>query len=301
MSRQFFKIGALALLAVLIVWGTMAAQKTVVAAGSGGGQDIPLKATFSAGSFGPYGPFGYLDSKISNDLNSPYVHQGTKTGQNQILIVQPSVRGNLMMVVYRSAPGNRYMNLYFDKMLFSPVPIGTLPTDWQECLEPYFIYPTIQYPIQTTYFRIYTGMECRRFDYVDENGNPYADLVPTTKYLNFTKMLPGETKYVTSAANCIQFRTTNNPGTPNYDESYDSYGLFHEPYYFVVQAGNQNGIAYWTIKPFAERFKAVDKEDGLLKDHDYGCVPRRVVSGISRDCDHGTYMMPFELKIERLK
>lgn len=296
--RHLFKIGSFTVLAVAIAFGTGAALK---AAGIGGGssQDVPLKATFIAGSYGPFGPFGYVDSKITNDPNGPYVHQGTKTGQTQILLVQPSVRGYLMMVVYRSAPGTRYMNLHFDKMLIPPVPVGTLPTEWQECLEPYFIYPTIQSPIQTTYFRIYTGMECQRFDYVDEKG-PYAEIVPTTKYLKFTKMLPGETKVVASAANKISFRTTDNLDTLNYDESYDNYGLFHEPYYFVVQAvGNQSGVAYWTLKPFADRFKAVDREDGLLKDHDYGCVPRRVVSGISRDCDHGTFIMPFELKLER--
>lgn len=301
MSRQFFKIGSFALLAVAIAFGTVAAPKT---AGGGGasGQDIPLKATFLAGPFGPFGPadaqYPSMEGKIRNDIDQPYVHQGTKTGQNQILIVQPSNRGHLMMYIYSSAPGNRYLNLHFNKILSYPIEIGTLPTD-RECLEPYFIYPDILSPIQTTYFNFYTGMECQRFDRVDDIG-PYVDLVPTTKYLNFAKMLPGETKYATSSATLIRFRTTDDPATTNYDESYDYYGLWHEPQFFVVQAfGNQSGVAYWTIKPVAERYKAVDPKDNILKDHDYGSVPRRVTSGISRDCNHGTFMMPFELKIER--
>ena len=41
MSRQFFKIFSLALLAVVVVWGTMAGQK------GGGTKEIPMKAVFS--------------------------------------------------------------------------------------------------------------------------------------------------------------------------------------------------------------------------------------------------------------
>jgi hypothetical protein len=300
MSRQFFKIGALALLAVIIVWGTMAAQK---AAGGGNNpsQDIPLKATFLAGSFGPFGPFGYVASKITNDPNGPYVHQGTKTGQTQIYILQPNSAGRLIMIIYRSAPGSRYQNLHFDTMLYPPVARNELPPEC-ECLEPYFIYPTIQSRIQTTYFHLETTMECQRFDYVDDKG-PYVDLVPMDRqYLNLAKMLPGETKYACGWGNCIRFRPMDDPNTAKYDESYDYYNLFVEPQFFVVKAyGNQSGIAYWTITPFAERFKAIDKEDGFLKDYNYGCVPRRVTSSSYRSCNHGTFMMPFELKIERLK
>ena len=301
MSRQFFKIGALALLAVVVVWGTMAAQKTVVAAGGGGAnQDIPLKATFSAGSFGPYGSYGYLDGKFTNDITDPYVHQGTKTGQNQILINQPATMGRFIMVIYRTAPGHRFVNLHLNSMLYPPVAIGDLPPEC-DCLQPYFIYPNILPQIQTTYFYMCTTYEYQRKDSSDEKG-PYAEFTPMPKsYLNFAKMLPGDERYACGFGSDIRFRTTDNPLTTNYDESYDIYNLFQAPQVFVVKAwGNQSGVSYWTITPFDGRFKAEDNHR-ILQDNIYGCVPRRVTSSAYSSCDHGTFMMPFELKIERLK
>jgi hypothetical protein len=296
MSRQFFKIFSLALLAVVVVLGATAGLNG--GGGGGGNQDIPLKATFSAGPFGPYGSYGYLVGKFRNDKTDPYVHQGTKSGMNQILISQPATMGRFLFVIY--AASGRYLNLHLDTVLYPPVAIGDLPPEC-DCLQPYFIYPNIISPIQTTMISISTTWECQYISHNDETGS-WAELIPIPKqYFNFAKMSPGETKYACGRGNIIQFRTTDDPNTTNYDESLDMYNLYQEPQFFVVKAiGNQGGITEWIITPFAERFKAKD-HDGIYQDYPYGCVPRRVVSSAYASCNHGTFLMPFELKIARMK
>jgi hypothetical protein len=292
MIERFLKIGSLALVGVVLVLGTVAAQKTT---GGGGTADIPLKAILSEGPIG-----AYPTAKITNDYPGLwYAHQGTKSGQNQVLISQPGSTGRFLFVIYGTT--GRWLNLYLDSILYAPVPIANLPPEY-DCLQPYFIYPQILPVIKTTAISISTTLECKYISHTDETGT-WAELVPYSKqYLNFAKMSKGQTKYVCGRGNTVQFRTTDDPATANYDESVDSYNLFQEPQYFTVKAGDwdQDGIMDWIITPFVERFK--NKEaDGTWTDYPYGCVPRRVTSSYFRSCDHGTYFMPFELKIARLK
>jgi hypothetical protein len=112
----------------------------------------------------------------------------------------------------------------------------------------------------------------------------------------------GQTKYVCGRGNTVQFRTTDDPDTKNYDESVDLYALFQEPQFFEVKGTDWDGdgLLDWIITPFAEHFK-VKEDDGTYTDYPYGCLPRRVTSSAYRSCDHGTFWMPFELKIARMK
>jgi len=285
MKWRFFKVFSLALLAVFVVLGATAGLN---GGGGGGNQNIPLKATFSAGPFGPYGPYGYLEGKIRNDNEDTwYVHQGTKAGQTQILIYQPATQGRLYIVIYEAAHG---VNLHFDSLLYPPLEISQLPAD-KDCVPPFFIYPDIISPIQAERIRMGTTFECQYVSHTDEKG-PWAELIPMTRqYLNFTKMRIGETKYVCGMGNTIQFKTK---------ESIELFSLFQEPQYFTVKAVdfNGDGVMDWILTPFAERYKAVDL-NGNLVDYPYGGVPRRVTSSAYRSCDHGTFLMPFELKITR--
>jgi hypothetical protein len=286
MIGRFFKIGSLALLGIVVILGTMSAQK-------GGGsvvtKDIPLKAIFTDGL------------KITNDHSGvSYAHQGTKPGQNDILI--SSQTGRLIFVVYGNS--GRFVNLHLDDVLADPVPVENLPSEC-DCVPPYFIYPEIHQVVPTTYIIISTTFECQKITHEDNTGT-WAELIPSSRdYLNFATMTKGQTAYVCGRGNTIQFRTTDDPTTTNYDESVDLFSLFQEPQFFTVTAGDWDGdtVMDWTVTPFAERYKAVAKVNNVptLLDFPLGGVPRRMTSSAYRSCDHGTFFMPFELKLARLK
>ena len=303
MKWRFFKIGALALLGVVIVLGTMAAQKS--GGGGNAGNILPLKASFSEGPI-DLSPIGiYAQGKIRNDSPGTwYTHQGTKAGQTQIYIYQPSTVGRLVLDIHE-ASGGHPVTLYFDTPLYPPVPIVDLPPNL-DCVPPFFIYPVIWPSIQIEQIKCGTTFGCQRIYHTDDGG--WAEIIPLTgprDYFNFTKMRIGETKIVCGTGNAIQFTPKDLTTTP-VDESIDMFALFQEPHYFTVTATDfepADGVMDWILRPYSERYKAYTKINNVdtFVDFPLGGIPRRVTSSSYRACDHGTFIMPWELKLSRLK
>jgi hypothetical protein len=290
MSRRFFKIFSLALIAVFIVLGAISAQRTT--GGGGGNRDIPMIAIFSEGPISTF-----PEGKIRNDTpNLPYVYQGSRTGQNYLVISQPGTTGDFRMCIHGGS--GRFVKFLFNDVLQPPRPVSELPS---VCLHPYFIYPTIKVPVETTYIFISTARECQ-YIYHDDASNPWTELIPMENYLNFTTMRIGETRGVCGLGNTIRFRTKDDPATRNYNESQDEYGLVMDPQYYLVKATDWDGnnIMDWILTPICGDLK-VKEADGTYSDYPYGTVLRQVVSSGQRVCDHGTYWMPFELKIARMQ
>jgi hypothetical protein len=75
-----------------------------------------------------------------------------------------------------------------------------------------------------------------------------------------------------------------------------------DPQYYLVKTGDWDGdgILDWILTPVFGDLK-VSEADGTYPDYPYGTVLRQVASSGRRLCDHGTYLMPFELKIARLR
>lgn len=285
MSARFLRVFLLALLAAGVLLGTASAQK------GGGGtatKDIPLIATF----------YGFDSSgnalKITNDvINGAYVHQGNKPGQNKIVFSA----GSLIFSIYKES--GRWVNLSFDQVLEAPVPILDLKSEYN-CRPPYFIYPEIWSSITTTYFFIRTLNEYQRVIHGENPLDPWAEFTSLVRtYPDFLKMSEGQVKYVCGVGNTVPFRT-DDPNT-GLDESQDQFALFQEPQFYEIQATDWNGdgVTDWVIRPYAGHFKVWDTDNKEYKDFPQGCIPRRVTSSAFRDCNHGEFAMPFELRLRR--
>ena len=115
MSRRFFRIFSLVLLAGFVVLGAVSAQK---ATGGGGNRDIPMKAVFSEGPISTF-----PEGKIRNDTpNLPYVYQGSRTGQNYLVISQPGTTGDFRMCIHGGS--GRFVKLLFNDVLQPPRPVS---------------------------------------------------------------------------------------------------------------------------------------------------------------------------------
>jgi hypothetical protein len=279
MSRQFFKIFSLALLAVIVVVGSVAGQK----GGGGGTKDIPMKAVFSDGF------------KITGDSDLLYVHQGTGPGMNSLVIFQIGgwLKGAFEMVIHSNS--GRYVNLLFDNAVDFP-PTDPLPAG---CGYPYFLYPPYSRtePVETTQFRLGTIWKCQ---WIPHDG--WTELIRSTTrkdatILDLTTMRMGETVGV--SFEMAEFRVKDDPLTPGYDESVDGFGLSGYPHgagYLLVTATDwdNNKIMDWTLKTISGRL--VVKEYDRTADLPYGdCF--KLNSGSLCYC--GAFSMPFELKIAR--
>jgi hypothetical protein len=279
MSRQFFKIFSLALLAVVVVLGAMAAQK---GGGGGGTKDIPMKAVLSGGL-----------NKITGDPGGFYVHQGTKSGMNSLLITQTGAfPGYFAMVIY--ANSGRYVNLLFDTLLYSPtepLPVG--------CGYPYFLYPPYSPndPVETTLFSLRTVWKCQ---YIPHDG--WTELIRSTPtldptILNLATMRMGDTVGV--SFEMAQFRVNDDPETPGYNESEDGYGLTSYPHgagYLLVTATDWdgNGVMDWILRTISGRLVVVEHDRTADLPHG-DCF--KLTSGAF--CEIGSFWLPFELKIAR--
>jgi len=282
MSRQFFKIFSLALLAAIFVLGAIAIPTP---AGGGGNADLPMKAIFSDGS----------SFKILNDHSGqPYVHQGNKSGMNYVVIGSPSTSGHFVMAIY--ANSGRYVNLRFDTLLHNPLEPVT-----GGCPDPYFLdSPDVLVP--TTYFFLRTFWKCQYIDHLYENP-PWIEFIRSTtskdaSILNLTKMLPGEKIGV--SFEMASFRANDDLNTPGYDESQDLYHLSGYPTgagYLLVEATDWdgNGVMDWILRtiPCKLVVKAFGRTDDVLPQGD--CF--KLTDGWP--CEYGSFGLPFELKIAR--
>jgi hypothetical protein len=283
MSRQFFKIFSLTLLAVFVVLGTTAGQK---GGGDSGSKDIPMKAIFSDGF------------KITSDDSSiPYVNQGNKPGMNYVVIGSPNTSGHFVMAIYANT--GRYVNMLFDNLLIEPE--EPLPGG---CGYPYFLYPPYSRSdlVATTYFFLRTFWKCQYIPHVEPDGTTWTEFIRSTTskdatILNLTKMVMGETVGV--SFEMARFRVNDDQQTPGYDESQDLYGLTSYPTgagYLLVTATDWdgNGVMDWILRTISGKLVVVahDRTDVLPQGDCF-----RLTSGWPCEC--GSFGLPFELRIAR--
>ena len=273
MKWRFFKVFSLALLAVFFAFGAMAGQKD----GGGGSKNIPMKAVFS----------GRLGDKITSDGKGAYIHQGTKSGMNSLLISKqvPWMMGSFSMTVY--ATTGRHMNLLFNAPVDFP-PAEPLPAG---CGYPYFLYDpySLDTPVETARFHLQTFWKCQVIQH--DTYTEFIRATPTQDQtiLDLTAMRPGETFGV--SVEMIEFVAP---------ESTDGFGLLGYPRgagYLLVTATDWNGdgVMDWILKTISGQLviKHYGRADDDLPNGDHF----RMSSGSFCYC--GTFWMPFELKITR--
>jgi hypothetical protein len=269
MKGRFFMIFTLVLLAVVIAFGTMAAQK----GGGDTGKDIPMIAFLSVGQ----------PNKIYGDSFVPYVHQGTRVNQNYVMM---GGKDGYFAMTVRAATG-RYVNLLFDAFMYPPE--NPNPGD---CIYPYFLSsPAV--PVQTESFSMRTVYKCL-FSVKEDSEGPYTEFIRSTStmaqsILDLRKIPMGET--IGATFEMIKFKAPN---------STDIYSLSGYPLgagYVLVTATDWdgNGVMDWIIRTIPGRIKILqfDRATDVLPHGD--CF--KLTSGWP--CEDGSFLLPFELKIAR--
>ncbi len=281
MSQKFIR----AVLMVLLVAGVVG---TGVAQKGGRSVVIPMMALFS----------GESGVKITDDGLGPYVHQGTTTELNNLQIEGD---GHFTMVV-RSVSG-RKVNLLFDTLCRLP---GTPNPDG--CADPYFLLSTT--PVQTTYWSLRTYWKCRYIPHEEPDGTKWTELIRSTTrkdstILNLKTMVKGETVGVSIEG--TRFRPSDNQGTPAYDESLDFYLMTGQPLletspgsaaYLLVTATDWDGdgVMDWILRTIPGKL--------VVKEYDRTAVlPDGDCFRLNSDypCGYGSFKLPYELKIARIK
>ena len=237
---------------------------------------IPMMALLTGDS-------GY---RITGD-GGPYTHQGTATDLNNLTIEND---GHFIMVV-RAITG-RWVNLLFNAQCTSHEP------NIEDCADPDFLLSADA--VQTTYWSLRTYWKCRYISHADE-AEPWTELIRSTTrkdatILNLKAMTPGETVGV--SVEMMTFKV---------DGSDDLYGLTGQPLnpvdpgsaaYLLVTATDWDGDGAmdWILRSIPGKLviKSYDRTD-ILPDGD--CF--RLTCGYP--CEYGSFKLPVELKIAKLK
>ena len=230
-----------------------------------------MKAVFSEGPISTF-----PEGKMSDDTAIlPYVYQGSRTGQNYLVISQPGTTGDFRMCIHGGS--GRFVKLLFNDVLREPA----------SCLGKLIPYaprtPILFIRQSKSRLKPHIFSSVRRGNANTStmmmHRTPWTELIPMENYLNFTTMRMGKTGGLYDLGNTIRFRTKDNSATGNRDESQDEYGLVMDPQYYLVKATDWggNGVLDWILTQVCGDLK-VKEADGTYQDYPYGTVLRQVVS-----------------------
>jgi hypothetical protein len=244
-----------------------------------------LKAVFSESytDIDPLHPGSTMTyySNITNDIPGVYYEYWVPGGDCVFLF-----RNGHIVVSPNTSVNGRHVNMSF-------VGIPKIPSPTY-CGKAYFLDGT---PIQPT------GIVFRSGGGYTGSRKPNGDLVLNAMGINpnLAGMLPGETLYCDFGA--WTFTVEDDPSTPSYDESLDTYMFETRP--VSVYYGMVDGKLRWVFRPIPEAFwirvETKIKKTVTVTETPYeNSMYRQIISNGRSSCNHGTFYFPFELILERL-
>ena len=283
MSRKIKILGLVCAVALIVLLARIAFSLN---ADRPSNADIILKARFISGNtvIGEGQDQISIPNEIENDIPGLYYQN---TGNNVIVLHD----GALYMTIQTDRRSSRYVNISFDCEV-SP-PGQNLPSG---CVRPYFIYPVVIVPIETTKLRMVCGGEWEMIP--DPNDPDWLVMQSKDTGLNFTTMTDEQEAYFYIP--WFYFHPSDLKAT-RYDESRDMY-RFADCLWAKVKAWDWDGVKAntWTLTPVTEPFKhkAWDNPNAWCY-HPEGAIPYMLFSNSALVCNHGTYRMPWKLEITR--
>jgi len=222
-------------------------------------------------------------SNITNDYPGVYYHYVVPGGDCVFLF-----RNGHIIVSPNTSVNGRYVN-----MSFVGAPTNPQPTS-PPCGNAYFLNGTPMQP---------TGIVFRSGGGYTGSRKTNGDLVLTAMGINpnLGGMSPGQTLYCDFGA--WTFTVEDDPSTPSYDESLDTYIFETRP--VSVYYGMVDGKLRWVFRPIPEAFwirvETKTKKTVTVTETPYAnSMYRQIISNGRGSCNHGTFYFPFELILERL-
>lgn len=270
--------------------------------------DIRLKAMFKGGGSIING--NYITNKITNDSGNYYVSNLT----NFIVLRndpnKDAVGGGFFVLdIVLTAKSPRAPFIWLDSPMGPPYnpapdcqPGGPVDCLGSYCVRPYFIYPNVISPLQTSRILFKSASEYEGHNESDGSGNPVLVLNRKENLLNFVTMADGQTAYVEFNRNW--FWPADSPATKRYNDSQDCFS-FGWPYYVkVIAYWDGTGRANrWIVTPIDENLwinKGVDESgDPIYDQYPEGTMLQPIFYFSIRGCHYGRYYFPWELEIIR--
>jgi hypothetical protein len=221
-------------------------------------------------------------SNITNDIPGAYYQYWVPGGDCVFLF-----RNGHIVVSPNTSVNGRFVN-----MSFVGTPKDSQPTS-PPCGNAYFLDGT---PIQLA------GIVFRSGGGYTGSRKPNGDLVLTAMGINpdLGGMSPGETLYCDFGA--WTFNVNDDPSTPSYDESLDTYLFETRP--VSVYYGMVDGTLKWIFRPIPEPFwvhvETKQKKTVIVTEtYNENSMFRTIISNGRGSCNHGSFYFPFELILER--